>query len=109
MMIKPFQTILVTTRTGCIGMLVYGEKQVYPFLVICVAFRHLGNFRLVYNCNLTFFVLRCDFLRGSVRGSVGGQLTRGSAFCRNPANNAIVRRQLCQDLCHVSANTVTYR
>ena len=73
MMIKLFQTILVTMRTGCIGTLVYGEKQVYPFLMICVAFRHLGNFRLVYNFNLTFFVFPCDFLRGSVRGSVGGQ------------------------------------
>ena len=77
MMIKPFQTILITTRTGCIGTLVYGKKQVYPFLVICVAFRHLGNFRLVYNCNLTFFVFRCDFLRGSVGGQLG--VSRGSA------------------------------
>ena len=73
MMIKLFQTILVTMRTGCIGTLVYGEKQVYPFLMICVAFRHLGNFRLIYNFNLTFVDFPCDFLRGSFRGSVGGQ------------------------------------
>ena len=37
-------------------MLVNGKEQVYPFLMICVAFRYLGNFRLVYNFNLTFFV-----------------------------------------------------
>ena len=61
---NPFQTILVTTRTGCIGTLVYDEKQVYPFLMICVAFRHLGNFRLVYNFNLTFICFSLRFFEG---------------------------------------------